>query len=75
VTLEQVFATALSIDLARVRDDLKYGSTAEWDSLSHMALVAAIEKNYGIMLDVDDVIDMSSVEKAREILRKYGVHG
>lgn len=75
MTLAEIFSAALGVPRERVTDDLKYASIAEWDSLSHMALVAAIEKHYGIMLDTDDVIDMSSVGKAREILQKYGVQG
>ncbi len=38
-----------------------------------MALVAAIESAFDIMLDTDDVIDMSNFAKAREIVTKYGV--
>ena len=38
-----------------------------------MALVADIEDRYGIMLETDDVVDMSSYTKAEEILRRYGV--
>ena len=30
------------------------------------------EDAFGIMIDMDDVIDMNSVGKAREILAKYG---
>ena len=37
------------------------------------ALIAQLEDNYGVLLDTDDIIDMSSVGKAREILAKYGV--
>jgi acyl carrier protein len=73
MTLEQIFAVTLAIDIAQVEDSLAYASIPEWDSLSHMTLVAALEKHYNIMLDTDDVIDMSSVGKARAILRKYGV--
>jgi hypothetical protein len=38
-----------------------------------MALVAALDETFDIMLDTDDVIDMSSYGKAREILTKYGI--
>jgi len=38
-----------------------------------MSLVAAIEDEFGVMIDTDDVIDMSSFDKAREILSKQGV--
>jgi acyl carrier protein len=38
-----------------------------------MTLVAAIEQEFDLMLDTDDIIGMSSVAKAEEILRKHGV--
>lgn len=53
--------------------ELKYRSVPQWDSVAHMQLVAEIEDTYDIMLDVDDVIGMSSFEAAKEILTKYGV--
>ena len=38
-----------------------------------MALVAAIEGEFNLMLDTDDILALSSVAKAREILARYGV--
>jgi acyl carrier protein len=38
-----------------------------------MSLVALIESEFDIMLDTNDIIDMSSVGKAKSILGKYGV--
>ena len=71
--VEDVFAEALGIDRSRVSDALTYNSVKEWDSVAHMALIAALEDAYSIMIETDDVIDMSSVSKARQILSKYGV--
>jgi acyl carrier protein len=71
--IEAVFSEALGIDAARVVDGLEYNSIKEWDSVAHMVLVAALEEAYDIMLETDDVIDMSSVGRAREILGKYSV--
>lgn len=76
-SLEQIFAEALDIQIDAVSDELAYNSIPEWDSVAHMALVAAIEDHYSILLETEDVIDMSSVGRAREILAKYGItsHG
>ncbi|MBR9885565.1 MAG: acyl carrier protein [Oceanospirillales bacterium] len=71
--LFEVFATALNIPLDEVSEDLKYNSIPQWDSVAHMTLVAALEDRFDLMLDTDDIIDMSSVAKAVEILNKYGV--
>ena len=39
-----------------------------WDSVGHMALVAALEQEFDIMMETDDIIDLSSYEKGMEIL-------
>lgn len=50
-----------------------YRVTRQWDSVAHMQLVGAIELAFDIMLDTDDVIGMSSYQRAREIVGKHGV--
>ena len=52
---------------------LKYQGVELWDSVGHMTLVAAIEDAFDIMMDTDDIIDLSSYEKGKEILKKYDV--
>lgn len=71
--LIQSFAETLQIEPARVTDDLSYNAIAEWDSVGHMALIAALEETFGVMLDTDDIIDLSSVSQAKSILAKYDV--
>lgn len=51
-------------------EKLEYQGIAEWDSVGHMGLVAAIEDAFEIMMDTDDIIDLSSFEKGKEILAK-----
>lgn len=52
---------------------LEYQSIKEWDSVGHMQLIAALEDAFDIMMDTDDIIDLSSFEKGKEILKKYDV--
>jgi len=52
---------------------LEYQAIPEWDSVGHMNLVAAIEEAFDIMMETDDIIDLSSFEKGKEILKKYDV--
>lgn len=71
--IRKIFAEALEISEDNVIDDLTYKSIKRWDSLGHMALIAAIESEFDIMIDTDDIIDMSSFAKAKEIIEKYGI--
>ena len=71
--LNELIAKALMLPEDRITDDLTYNSIPEWDSVAHMAFVAELEDSYGVMLETDDIVDMSSVGKIRDILGKYGV--
>jgi acyl carrier protein len=71
--LYKSFATALNIPVEKVSDSLTYQSIPEWDSITHMVLISQIEEDFEISIDTDDVIDMSSVGKAIDILKKYKV--
>lgn len=52
---------------------LVYGQSKSWDSVGHMTLIAALEDAFDIMMEMDDIIDLSSFDKGKEILRKYDV--
>ena len=68
----QAFVESLEIT-EDVVEGLEYQAIPQWDSVGHMGLVAAIEDAFDIMMDTDDIIDFSSYEKGKEILKKYDV--
>lgn len=70
--LAKVFAETFGISEVETKG-LQYQGIEAWDSVGHMTLVAAIEDEFNIQLDTDDIIDMSSFEKAQELLAKYDV--
>lgn len=72
-TYNQAFIEALSITADKLTKDLTYQSITEWDSVGHMSLVSALEEAFDIMMDTDDIIDFSSYEKGKEILKKYNI--
>jgi acyl carrier protein len=52
---------------------LKYQDIQAWDSVGHMQLIAALEDAFDIMMETDDIIDLGSFDKGKEILTKYDV--
>lgn len=52
---------------------LKYQSIDAWDSVGHMALMAALEDAFDISLEMDDIVDFGSYEIGIQTLKKYGV--
>tara|TARA_B100000989_G_scaffold292202_1_gene267731 strand:+ start:614 stop:859 length:246 start_codon:yes stop_codon:yes gene_type:complete len=53
--------------------DLSYQDIPAWDSLGHMTLMAELEDVFDVELDIDDIIDFSSFEVGKNILKKYNV--
>ena len=50
---------------------LRYNQINTWDSLGHITLVSALEGEFDIMFDTDDILAMTSYDKAVEIVGKY----
>jgi acyl carrier protein len=69
----EVFIESFGIKAEDLNDKLTYQSITEWDSVGHMGLVAAIEENFNILIDIDDIIDFGSYTIGKDILKKYGV--
>ena len=69
----KIFKTALNISDDKLSENLKYNEIEEWDSIGHMTLIAALEEEYKISLETDDIIEFSSFKKGMSILKKYNV--
>lgn len=72
-TLQGLFVEALDLPADTDFATLAYRSVPQWDSVAHMRLVARLEAAFDLMLDADEVIDLSSFGVAREILGRHGV--
>lgn len=68
----QAFMSAFSID-EDVAKTLKFQQIDAWDSVGHMGLVTELEEAFDIMLEPDDIVDLNSFEKGKELLAKYDV--
>ena len=54
-------------------DDLKYQDIPQWDSVGHMSMIASLEDEFDIMMEMEDIIDFSSFKKGIETLKKYDI--
>jgi acyl carrier protein len=68
----KVFEKSFSINRSKLKK-LKYQSIPQWDSVGHMTMIGALEDMFDISLEMDDIIDFSSFEKGKKILKKYKV--
>ena len=71
---DEAFMKSFSIEKEALNADLVYQSVPTWDSVGHMGLIAALEEMFDIMMETDDIIDLNSYQKGKEILsEKYNV--
>ena len=69
----EIFKASLNVDADKVNENLQYNTIDEWDSIGHMTLMAALEEEYKISLETDDIVDFSSYKKGIKILKKYNI--
>jgi acyl carrier protein len=67
-----VFVKTFSIKKEKLKN-LKYNSISKWDSVGHMSMIGALEDSFKITFEMDDIIDFSSYEIGKKILKKYKI--
>ena len=52
---KETFIKSLSIDEKKFNENIKYNEIDEWDSIGHMTLMSALEEEFKITLETDDI--------------------
>jgi acyl carrier protein len=65
------FTEALNLDSSTISKDLIYNEFPGWDSVAHMMIIEELESSFDCMMEVEDVLELSSYDKACEIMKKY----
>ena len=73
VKYDEIFMETFEISADQLNESLEYQSIEPWDSVGHMALMAALEDAFDIMLEMDDIIDFGTYLTGIETMKKYGV--
>lgn len=60
--VRMVIADVLEIEPALVSDDASRETLGEWDSLSHLRLVMALEETFGIRLTMGEIVELTSLQ-------------
>ncbi len=69
----KVFMNIFKVGVGVLDDGFANDKIAQWDSVAHLSLITAIEDEFDIMFDAEDILDFHSYKKGKTILNKYGV--
>ncbi|HNB66818.1 acyl carrier protein [Accumulibacter sp.] len=71
--LFRLIAAALKLPLSAIDLTTSMQTTEAWDSLAHMELIISLEEHYRIMLEADQIAEMTSVAAVVDQLRERGL--
>jgi|WetSurMetagenome_2_1015567.scaffolds.fasta_scaffold123629_2 acyl carrier protein len=66
-----IFCEEIGIDVHSANDAMAYDSLKGWDSLKHLVIVSRLEEEFGLEFEVDDILDMSTLGKIKNIVARY----
>ena len=73
-SLVAILAEVFGLRESEIHPDLKKPDVGTWDSLKQMDLVMTLEREYGIVLEIPDILRMISVAGIMEVLKEKGVN-
>ena len=68
------FVEVFGANVEDLNDGYGKETVEEWDSVHQLSLVAQFEEAFDIMFDSEDIMDLTSYAKGKEILAKYEVN-
>ena len=69
--LNGIFCEVFSVDAGALGAGFDNKSVEGWDSVRQLSLTAAVEDSFDIMLDPEDILELTSYDNARTILARY----
>lgn len=73
VKYNDIFVRVFEAEVEVLNEDFRSEDISKWDSVNQMALITEIEDAFDIMLDIEDMLEFTSYEKGKLILKKYEV--
>jgi acyl carrier protein len=70
-TIKKVIAEALEINHSEITDQSCMDNVGEWDSLGHLKIISALEKQFNIIFQEKDMIAMTSIKNIEKIIRAH----
>ena len=71
--LKQIMAKTFDIKESQIGNDSSITNVENWDSLSHLRLIVAIEEGFSIKIDEQEIIHMNCYSSIVKLLKKKGI--
>ena len=69
--LASVFTSVLGVSLDRIHPDLGPAEVVRWDSVGHVVLVTAIEEEFTIHFEEDEIMEFTSFKDILMVVERH----
>jgi acyl carrier protein len=66
----EILALSLDLDVSEIQNNSDINNLPEWDSLSHIKIVLAIEEKLERNLTTEEIIDISDVNSINKLFNR-----
>jgi acyl carrier protein len=66
----QTVSRVLRVPQESVTENSMMGDIPQWDSLNHMAVILAVEREFNLVFDLDDVVDLDGVQDLIDLVER-----
>ena len=71
--LNDIFCEVFSVEKSALNSNFNKCTVDGWDSVRQLSLTTAVEDEFDIMLDAEDILEFTSYENAKKVLAKYEI--
>jgi len=66
-----IIANVLAVDPKTLTPETKLNAFDRWNSLAHIEIIVAIEEEFQIQLNQDEIVEMTSIAAIAEVLARH----
>lgn len=74
LNVRRLLAESLRADMSDIQLETQFGDLPQWDSMGHMEVLVALEKEYGVEISAETITELVSVVAIVQHLEANG-HG
>lgn len=71
--LNNIFCEVFSVEESALNSNFDKCNVEGWDSVRQLSLTSAVEDEFDIMLDAEDILEFTSYNNAKAVLAKYDI--
>jgi acyl carrier protein len=71
--LTRIFCEVFSVEESALNSEFDKCNVEGWDSVRQLSLSTAVEDEFDIMLDAEDILEFTSYDNVKKVLAKYEI--